>query len=58
MWAKGQYEGMLADSFAFDKDNNYVVKLKDGVTAGSEMPVREALGIRHSVQIVPNRKDG
>src|SRR5437667_9871469 len=33
-------------------------KLKDGVTAGSEMPVREALGIRHSVQIVPNRKDG
>src|SRR3954454_21573414 len=25
MWAQGKYEGMLADTFAFDKDNNYVV---------------------------------
>jgi peptide/nickel transport system substrate-binding protein len=32
IWAKGEYEGMLAQSFGFDKDNNYVVKVKDGVT--------------------------
>src|SRR5258706_14879914 len=31
MWAQGKYEGMLADTFGFDKDNNYVVKIKDGV---------------------------
>src|SRR4051794_36905131 len=28
MWAQGKYEGMLADTFGFDKDNNYVVKIK------------------------------
>ncbi len=32
MWAKGEYEGMLAETFGFDKDNNYVVKVKSGVT--------------------------
>jgi peptide/nickel transport system substrate-binding protein len=32
MWAKGEYEGLLAESFGFDKDNNYVVKIKSGLT--------------------------
>jgi len=31
-WAEGTYEGMLAESFDFDEDNNYVITLKSGVT--------------------------
>jgi peptide/nickel transport system substrate-binding protein len=32
MWSEGVYEPLLAESFGFDEDNNYVVTLKDGVT--------------------------
>jgi peptide/nickel transport system substrate-binding protein len=32
MWAAGAYEGMAAESFGFDDDNNYVITLKSGVT--------------------------
>ncbi len=32
IWSEGAYEGMLAESFGFDSDNNYVVTVKDGVT--------------------------
>jgi peptide/nickel transport system substrate-binding protein len=32
MWSKGEYEGLLAESFGFDADNNYVVKVKSGIT--------------------------
>ena len=32
IWADNQYEGMLADSFGFDDDGNYVVTIKDGIT--------------------------
>ncbi len=31
-WASGEYEGMLADSFGWDADGNYVVRLVKGVT--------------------------
>lgn len=31
MWAQGSYEGILAESFGFDSDNNYVVKVKTGI---------------------------
>lgn len=32
LWASGEYEGMVAAEFGWDADNNYVVKLVDGVT--------------------------
>jgi len=31
-WAEGVYEGMMAESFGFDADNNYTITLKSGVT--------------------------
>ncbi len=31
-WAAGEYEGILADTYGFDEDNNYVVTLKSGLT--------------------------
>jgi peptide/nickel transport system substrate-binding protein len=39
MWATGEYEGMVADSFGWDADGNYVVKMKEGYTwsDGSDM---------------------
>ncbi len=40
-WADGKYEGMLADSFGFD-GNDYVVKLKDGVTWSDGTPFSSA----------------
>jgi len=30
-WADGTYEGLLADKFGYDADNNYVVTLKSGL---------------------------
>ncbi|QPC84068.1 ABC transporter substrate-binding protein [Phototrophicus methaneseepsis] len=30
-WGDGAYEGMLAESFGYDEDGNYVVTLKDGI---------------------------
>ncbi len=38
-WATGQYEGLLADSFGFDSDNNYVVKLKSGIKWSDGTPL-------------------
>src|SRR5687768_983099 len=32
LWAQGSYEGLLAENFGFDADNNYVVTLKSGLT--------------------------
>lgn len=32
LWGSGTYEGMLAESFGFDEENNYVITLKSGVT--------------------------
>jgi peptide/nickel transport system substrate-binding protein len=39
IWADGEYEGMLAESFGFDDDDNYVVTLKDGVTWSDGTPL-------------------
>src|SRR5688572_26849401 len=39
MWASGTYEGMLAESFGFDADNNYTITLKSGVTWSDGTPV-------------------
>ena len=39
IWSTGTYEGMLAESFGFDDDNNYVVTLKSGVTWSDGTPV-------------------
>jgi peptide/nickel transport system substrate-binding protein len=39
MWSSGVYEGMLADTFGFDEDNNYVVTLKSGVMWSDGTPV-------------------
>jgi peptide/nickel transport system substrate-binding protein len=39
LWAAGTYEGMLADSFGFDEDNNYVITLKSGVMWSDGTPV-------------------
>ena len=41
-WAEGEYEGMLAESFGFDDDNNYVVTLKDGITWSDGTPFSSA----------------
>lgn len=42
IWAEGAYEGLLAESFGFNEDNNYVVTLKDGVTWSDGTPVSSA----------------
>jgi peptide/nickel transport system substrate-binding protein len=39
MWSEGVYEPMLAESFGFDDDNNYVITLKEGVTWSDGSPV-------------------
>ena len=39
MWAQGAYEGMLAESFGYDEEDNYVVTLKEGVTWSDGSPV-------------------
>lgn len=39
MWSQGVYEPMMAESFGFDDDNNYVITLKDGVTWSDGSPV-------------------
>lgn len=39
MWSQGSYEGMMAESFGFDDENNYVVTLKSGVTWSDGTPV-------------------
>lgn len=31
-WASGEYEGLLADTFGYDEDNNYVLTIKDGIS--------------------------
>ncbi len=38
-WASGEYEGLLADSWGYDQDNNYVLTLKSGVTWSDGTPV-------------------
>lgn len=45
MWADGVYEGVLAESFGYDEDNNYVITLKDGVTwsDGSEVSSQDII---------------
>lgn len=42
IWAAGEYEGMAAESFGFDEDNNYVVTLKEGVTWSDGTPMTSA----------------
>ncbi len=37
-WADGTYEGLLANSFGYDQDNNYVVTLKPGITWNDGTP--------------------
>ena len=37
-WSDGTYEGLLADSFGYDADNNYVVTLKPGITWSDGTP--------------------
>lgn len=39
MWSQGVYEPMMAESFGFDEDNNYVITLKEGVTWSDGTPV-------------------
>ncbi len=39
VWSAGEYEPMLAESFDFDEDNNYVVTLKDGLTWSDGTPL-------------------
>lgn len=39
LWSQGVYEGMMAESFGYDENNNYVVTLKDGVTWSDGTPV-------------------
>lgn len=39
MWSEGVYEPMLAESFGYDEDNNYVITLKEGVTWSDGSPV-------------------
>ncbi|MEP7290225.1 MAG: ABC transporter substrate-binding protein [Chloroflexota bacterium] len=39
IWSADTYEGLLADSFGFDEDNNYVVTLKSGLTWSDGSPV-------------------
>lgn len=38
-WADGTYEGLLADKFGYDADNNYVVTLKSGIQWADGTPV-------------------
>lgn len=38
-WGAAEYEGILADSFGFDQDNNYVVTLKSGSAWSDGTPV-------------------
>lgn len=39
LWASGEYEGMIAEEFGWDDDNNYVVKMVEGYkwSDGSDM---------------------
>lgn len=39
IWSDASYEGMLAESFGFDEDDNYVVTLKEGVSWSDGSPV-------------------
>jgi peptide/nickel transport system substrate-binding protein len=39
IWSSGTYEGMMAESFGFDDENNYVITLKSGVTWSDGTPV-------------------
>ena len=41
-WADGEYEGLLAESFGFDDEDNYTVTLKDGVTWSDGTPFSSA----------------
>lgn len=38
-WASGEYEGLLADTFGYDEDNNYVITLKDGISWSDGAPL-------------------
>lgn len=41
-WADGEYEGMLAESFGFDDNNNYTVTLREGVSWSDGTPLSSA----------------
>lgn len=41
-WSEGVYEGMVADSFGFDDNNNYYVTLKEGITWSDGTPMTSA----------------
>lgn len=41
-WGSAEYTPMIAESFGFDDDSNYVVTLKDGVTWSDGSPVSSA----------------
>lgn len=38
-WATGEYEGLLADSFGYDQDSNYVLTLKSGINWSDGAPL-------------------
>lgn len=38
-WASGEYEGLLADSFGYDQDSNYVLTLKSGISWSDGAPL-------------------
>ncbi len=39
LWSQDTYAGLLADTFGFDADNNYVVTIKPGITWSDGTPV-------------------
>lgn len=39
IWSQNAYEGMVAESFGYDDDGNYVVTLKDGYTWSDGSPI-------------------
>lgn len=39
LWGAGTYEGMMAESFGYDEDDNYVITLKSGVSWSDGTPV-------------------
>lgn len=42
MWAKGEYQGVAAESFGFDNDGNYIVKLVSGKSWSDGSPITSA----------------
>jgi peptide/nickel transport system substrate-binding protein len=46
-WATGEYEGLLADTFGYDEDNNYVITLKSVVMWSDGAPVTAQDVVNH-----------